>query len=194
MNLSTINAWTSSASRLSGRKQQLREFLLLFFCGVLLAGFHQASDLSLGLPGHFGLVWMAAIVFARAGSTLPYAAIAMALGYAGGGATFGAVASHAIGQAPGYLVSALAVDGVWRLLAVTWTRPVLAGLFGGLAFACKPLVMVAMVALFDIKAGSLHHGLAFPLLTHFCFGATGAVLGAFLWQGIRCGTGARPPT
>jgi len=182
MNTPTTNASTSSASRPSVRELTLRQVVLLFGTGVLLAGFHQAWDFALGLPGHFGLVWMAGIVLARAGSTVRFAACCAALGYAGGDAAFSGAAIHALGQAPGYALGALVVDLAWQTRATLITRPAYAGLVGGLAFACKPLIVAALVALFEITAGSLRHGLGFPLLTHFCFGATGAVIGALLWQ------------
>ena len=186
MNTPTTNASTSSASRLSVLDQPLHQVLLLLATGVLLAGFHQAWDFALGLPGHFGLVWMAGIVLARAGSRVRFAACCAALGYAGGDVAFsGAAAMHALGQAPGYALGALMIDLAWQTRTSLVTRPAFAGLVGGLAFACKPLMMVALVALFEIKAGSLRHGLGFPLLTHFCFGATGAVIGALLWQSAQ---------
>lgn len=185
MNLPTTNASTSSNSRPSVLEQPLRQVLLLFGCGVLLAGFHQAWDFALGLPGHFGLVWMAGLILARAGASVRFAACCSALGYASGDVAFSGAALHALGQAPGYALSALLVDLAWQTRATLITRPVCAGLVGGLAFTCKPLTMAVLVALFEIKAGSLRHGLGFPLLTHFCFGATGAVIGALLWQSAQ---------
>lgn len=185
MNLPNTNASISNGSRNSALERPLNQFLLLGALGISLAGIHQAWDLSLGLPGHFGLIWMASLICARAGSNLRFAALTTAIAYAGGASAFSGGTHSVFGHAPGYLIAALAVDFAWRLAPSLTRQRLTAGLLGGIAFAMKPLVMAALVALIGIKAGSLSHGIGFPVLTHFCFGATGAVIGALAWQGIK---------
>jgi len=167
----------------------LRGSLALFAAGLVLAGCHEAFDLSLGLPGHFGLIWMAGLMLARGSSTLSFAATTTAFGYAAGGAGFdgfGAAAwHHAATHAPAYLVPALIVDAAARASrGHLVSRTSLAGVAGGVAFAVKPAVLALLVAVFELKAGSLRHGLAFPMLTHLCFGAVGAVIGSVLYRGL----------
>ncbi len=185
MNLPNTNASISNGSRNSALERPLNQFLLLGALGLSLAGIHEAWDLSLGLPGHFGLVWMASLICARAGSNLRFAALTTAIAYAGGASAFSGGTHSLFGHAPGYLVAALALDLAWRLLPSFAQRRLTAALLGGIAFALKPLVTAVLVALIGIKAGSLSHGIGFPVLTHFCFGATGAVIGALAWQGIQ---------
>jgi len=182
MNLPIINASKSSASKTSVLERPLTQFLILCGVGIALGGIHQAWDFKLGLPGHFGLIWMAGLVCARAGSNLRFAAVATAAAYAGSMAAFTGGSVHTIGHAPAYLAAAIVLDAAWRLSPVLVRRPAFAGILGGIAFGLKPLVFAALAAIIDLKAGSLRNGLGFPLLTHFCFGATGAVLGALLWQ------------
>lgn len=185
MNLPHTNASTSNGLRNSALERPLNQVLFLGALGISLAGIHQAWDLSLGLPGHFGLIWMASLMCARAGSKLRFAALGTAIAYAGGTSAFSGGTHALLGHAPGYLVAALAVDLAWALAPALTRRRLTAGIIGGIAFALKPLVMATLVALIGIKAGSLSHGVGFPVLTHFCFGATGAVIGALLWQGIQ---------
>ncbi len=181
----TTSASKNNASRLSGLEHPALRWLLLAGSGALTAGFHQAWDLSLGLPGHFGLIWMAVVVLARAGAAERYAACIVTLGYAAGGGALNDLPLHALAHAPAYFAAAMVIDFAWACSPALLRRPLFAGLTGAFAFAAKPLVLAAMVAAFGLKAGSLKHGLGFPLLTHACFGATGAVLGALLWQGAQ---------
>ncbi|MEQ8659291.1 MAG: hypothetical protein RLW62_00590, partial [Gammaproteobacteria bacterium] len=86
MNQPRTAASTSNASRPFVPEHGRHPALLLTGSGVLLAGFHQAFDLSLGLPGHFGVILLAVLVLARAGSTLRWAALLTTVGYLAGGA------------------------------------------------------------------------------------------------------------
>lgn len=191
MNLPIINASKSTGSKTSVLDRPQNQFLILCGTGVALGGIHQVWDFALGLPGHFGLIWMAALVCARAGSPLRFAAAITALAYSTSMTAFAGGSLHSLGHAPAYLAAALVLDCAWQLSREFVRRPALAGITGGISFALKPLVMVLLVSFLDIKAGSLRAGLGFPLLTHFCFGATGAVIGALLWQSARSGKADR---
>ncbi|MEQ8660608.1 MAG: hypothetical protein RLW62_07310, partial [Gammaproteobacteria bacterium] len=83
------------------------------------------------------------------------------------------------------LLCALVLDLAWHLATALVRRPLLAAGVGALAFALKPLALVALAALFAVEAGALRHGIVFPLLTHAAFGACGAAIGALLWEGTR---------
>jgi hypothetical protein len=177
-----MNVSKNLVSKHFALERPLQQYGVLGGVGIALAGLHQSWDLALALPGHFGLIWMAALVCARAGSSLRFAAIFTAIVYAGSEAAFTGGSLHTIGHGPAYLVAAFALDCAWRVSPALVRRPVFAGLVGGAAFALKPMVMAGLVTIIDLKAGALRHGLGFPLLTHFCFGATGAVIGALLWH------------
>ena len=106
MNLPNTNASISNGSRNSALERPLNQFLLLGALGLSLAGIHEAWDLSLGLPGHFGLVWMASLICARAGSSLRFAALTTAIAYAGGASAFSGGTHSLFGHGPGYVVAA----------------------------------------------------------------------------------------
>jgi hypothetical protein len=175
---------TSSASRPFAPERAVGQGLALLGAGLMLAAFHRAFDLSLGLPGHFGVFWMAVMVFARSGSNAPLAATLAAVGYATGAGLLGG-ATHGSFNAPAYLVCAGAIDFAWWLSPVLLRQPVVAALCGGVAFALKPLLLGVLVAAFELKVGALRHGLGYVILTHALFGACGAAIGAVLFAGAR---------
>ncbi|MGE0483358.1 MAG: hypothetical protein AB7Q81_04410 [Gammaproteobacteria bacterium] len=148
----------------------------------MLAAFHRVFDLSVGLPGHFGVFWMAAIVFARAGSSVAFAGMLAAVGYAAGASAFGA-GGHGVFNAPGYLVCAGAIDLAWWLSPALLRQGSTAALCGAVAFALKPMVLAVLVAALELQAGALRHGLGYVVLTHAAFGACGAAIGAVLFAG-----------
>ena len=189
MPMPLTNASTSSSSRRSV-PERLRGLLVPAGLGLVLAAIHATDKLALGLPGHFGLLWMAGMVLARAGSSERHAALASALAYVAGTWGFAGLAWHALGQAPGYLLAAWLLDTCWRWWPQAFGRAWSAALVGGLAFLCKPLLMAGAVSLFDLAAGSLRQGLSFALLTHFAFGACGALIGLYAWRAAHA---ARPP-
>lgn len=128
---------------------------------------------------------MAGLAWARLGSPLRWAAVVAALGYAGGGAAFSGLEQHTLLQAPLYGLTALALDLAWRLAGARLERVPVAALAGGAAFALKALAVVVLAATVGIEAGALRHGTWFPVLTHFCFGLTGAVIGTLAFRYAR---------
>jgi len=187
----TTSSLPSSASKPSVLDHGLVHAALLVGIGVALAGVHQGWKLTLGLPGHYGLVWMAVVLWTRLWSRTPAAATAVALGYVGGILGFTGLGHHGLTTAPVYALCGLAVDGAWRALGTRLERPFIAGLVGGGAFMLKPLVMFAAAALLAVEVGSLRHGQVFPLLTHFGFGLTGAIIGCLAWRLAHSGDAAR---
>ncbi|MEQ8234379.1 MAG: hypothetical protein RLW61_04160 [Gammaproteobacteria bacterium] len=185
MSLPHITASTSNASRPSAPEHAARGALLLAGSGVLLAGFHQAFDLSLGLPGHFGVFILAVLVLARASSPLAWAAVIATVGYLAGSAALAGAGGHKLLNLPGYLACAVVLDLAWRLSPALLRRPGLAAAVGGCAFLAKPLVLAALAGVLALDAGALRHGLLLPLFSHAAFGAAGAAIGAILWEGAR---------
>lgn len=167
--------------------------------GIALAFAHRYLDLSIGLPGHFGLVWMAGLMGARLSSPLAGAATCTVFVYALGNMGLHWTPMHTLTHTPQYLIAALVVDALWPLarhltgeLHRTSARTI-AVVFGlaGVAYMLKPLTNLWVGQLFGLSAKSLAHGLAFPMTSHFFFGATGAVLGLLVWQALRGGARKR---
>ena len=50
-------------------------------------------------------------------------------------------------------------------------------LLGGAAFMLKPITVYLLANGLDLHLGTLRFGAVFPIITHFCFGAVGAVIG-----------------
>lgn len=176
----------------SAAKQYARWLTPVIF-GIALAFAHRYLDLSIGLPGHFGLIWMAGLMGARLSSPLAGAATCTVFVYAFGNMGLHWTPMHALTHTPQYLAAALVVDALWpfaRHLMADLRRTsvrTIAVIFGlaGLAYMLKPVTNLWVGQLFGLSAKSLAHGLAFPMTSHFFFGATGAVLGLLVWQAVR---------
>ena len=56
---------------------------------------------------------------------------------------------------------------------------------GALAHVAKPLVLMLLATMVDIKFGFFRHGPVYPLVTYASFGAVGAVCGALLARAWR---------
>jgi len=177
---SITSSLTSAASKPTVPNLGLAHYATLIGIGALLALVHQAWDFHLKLPGHYGLVWMAGVMLARHWSPARWAATGTVLGYVGGTVLLTHGAHAGLTQAPIYALSTLVIDAVWLLGAARLRHVALAGLLGGVAFMLKPMAVYAFAHGFNLHFGSLRFGPLFPILTHFCFGAVGAVIGTLL--------------
>lgn len=158
----------------------------LFLLGVAVALVHVSFDYSLGMPGHHGLEFLTAVVFARLVSTQPLAAAMVAAGAASGDVAFAGHMLHSLKAVPLYFLTGLLVDGAWRILGDRCRALPLAALVGAAAYMAKPLSMLAVAGISGMVFGFMRHGAAFPLVTHAAFGAIGAICGALLaraWMG-----------
>ena len=180
MNELNTNVSTNVASKPSALERPSVGYAALLIYGFVLAGIHQITDLSLGLPGHFGLIWMAALIFARLRSPLNHTASITACGYILGGTLL----HHFSPTLVSYLAVAMLLDAVFRILPGAMQRAVFLAPIGATLFAIKVLFMALLGGFFMLKGGALQHGIGFPLLTHFCFGLVGTVLGTLLAQAV----------
>lgn len=180
MERSITSSLTSTVSSNSAPDISFAHYALLLGIGVLLAGVHQGWDAPLSLPGHFGLMWMAGIMLTRQRSSATWAATVAALGYAGGTAAFAGFAHHGLIQAPLYALSTVVVDVAWRVDSRRSAHLCGAAVVGGLAFVLKPLALFAFAQGISLNLTTLRLGPVFPLLTHFSFGAVGAIIGTLL--------------
>ncbi len=182
---------TNSASKPSAPSVGLAHAAALLGIGALLALIHQAWDFHLKLPGHYGLVWMAGVMMTRHWSPARWAALGSACGYIGGTALLTHGAHAGLTQAPVYALCALVVDAAWLLGATHLRRLAAAALLGGVAFMLKPITVYLLAHGLDLQLGTLRFGAVFPIITHFCFGAVGAVIGT-LCHGVGAQYSRKP--
>jgi hypothetical protein len=185
MRRATSRYWINTLSRPFGPDRlTLDNPGLLFGAGIVVALVHEVWRWKLGLPGHFGLVWMAAAIYFRCGSANRGAALLVGAGVAGGTIGFDGLQAHVVSHAPLYALTGLLLDLAYRarprLLVNMWT----VGIVAGTTFLAKPLMTVFAATVFGVQAGMLRHGYAFPFITHLCFGAVGGMIGYWLWRGL----------
>lgn len=158
--------------------------LILVGSGALLASLRIGSHLHLHLPGHQGLIHIAAMMLAARLCGLPWAASIMA-----SGAGIVAAVSPTHGFDPTgpltYVLSGLTID-IGDRLAPRWrTSPIFMALVGAAANATKPLALSLIAAASALQFDSLAHGLAYPLLMHIAFGCGAGVSAWVLCKGFE---------
>ena len=169
----------------------LLELLRLLLFGAIAVSLHAATRNRVELgPGHQGLTWIAMLMLGRLTSQHPWAGTATAVGAAG--AT--TLPLWRLGDPLlwlAYVIAGAAVDlgfgSVPRLRRTLWA----VALLGGLAHAAKPLIRVVISQVGGVYYNSLAAGVAFPLATHFLFGAAGAAIGFALVRTARRRRAAR---
>ncbi len=160
------------------------EALLLFGGGVLAVVLHRAYNLSLGLPGHHGIEWIALLIIGRASSrfrgagtlTSFGASLASAMPFLHGDNSY----TWLFYLPPGPLMD-LAFRYLPRYAGKLWFMVVL----GGLAHATKPIGQLVVNAMTGWTFGSFRYGVLYPFYGHFLFGMIGGLLGALIALGIH---------
>ena len=181
-------SWKSTLSNPSDRSRISFDSIAgLVLIGLLLSFVQATWRWPLGIPGHHGLEWMLALVFARMQARHPYAAL-----IAAGSAAVGHVGfdqflplAHDFKTPLLYLLSGAMLDLLYRALPSKLPAIVAGGLLGGIAFLCKPAVMLGVQTFLAIPQGMFRNGLAYPFLTHFIFGLAGGVGGALLALSVQ---------
>lgn len=158
---------------------------LLFGAGVLIGLLHETFRWPLKMPGHHGLEMMAIMMFARCASGVRYAATSTSLGNVFVSAFF---THELLIQQVIYVLQGLLIDSLYPKLAAAKDRlnlylwVLIAGLIAGVAHAIKPVFKWLLKFNLDFHAGSLVHGLSYPLISHILFGAVGGIVGAYAWR------------
>lgn len=173
----------SSASRTDWSLSWI-EALLLIGGGVMAVVLHRATDLSLGLPGHHGLEWMAIMILGRASSKFRGAGTLTSIG-----ASAASMMPFLQGGNPYvwvfYLLPGFLLDVVFSytpgLTKYLWFLAFL----GGLAHATKPLGQLTINLITGWPFGSFRYGVLYPFVSHFLFGMIGGFLGAWIALGIQ---------
>jgi hypothetical protein len=160
------------------------EALLLLGSGVTAVILHRAFDLSLGLPGHHGIEWMALMSLGCASSRFRGAGTLTSLG-----AAFASTMPFLHGGNPFtwlfYLLPGPVMDLAFRYLPRFANKAWFLVLLGGLAHATKPLGQLIMNLITGWPFGSFRYGVLYPFASHLLFGMIGGLLGGLILLGIR---------
>ena len=160
------------------------EALLLLGSGVLAVVLHRAYDMSLGLPGHHGIEWMALMILGRASSRFRGAGSITSLG-----ASFASTLPLLHSDNPYtwlfYLLPGPVMDFAFRYFPSYANKIWFMVLLGGLAHATKPVGQLITNLLTGWPFGSFRYGVAYPFASHLLFGMIGGLIGALIVLGIQ---------
>ena len=160
------------------------EALLLIGSGVTAVVMHRALDMSLGLPGHHGIEWMALMIIGRISSRFRGAGT-----LTGVGASLASTIPFLQGGNPYtwlfYLLPGLVMDLAFRYLPNLTTKVWFLVLLGGLAHMTKPIGQLTVNLITGFPFGSFRFGILYPFAGHLLFGMIGGLLGALIVLGIR---------
>ncbi len=162
----------------------LWEAMLLIGAGVTAVVLHRAYDLSLGLPGHHGIEWMALMILGRASSKYRGAGTLTSMG-----AAFASTLPFLHADNPFtwlfYLLPGPVMDLAFRYLPRYANKIWFLILLGGFAHATKPLGQLAVNLFLGWPFGSFRYGVAYPFASHLLFGMIGGLLGALIALGVH---------
>lgn len=160
------------------------EALLLFGSGVLAVVLHRAYDLSLGLPGHHGMEWMALMIIGRASSRFRGAGTLTSVG-----ASFASTLPFLHGENPFtwlfYLLPGPLMDFAFSVFPEGANRVWFLVMLGGLAHMTKPVGQLIFNLATGWPFGSFRYGVVYPFASHLLFGMIGGLVGALIVLGVQ---------
>ncbi len=160
------------------------EALLLIGSGMTAVVLHRAYDLSLGMPGHHGLEWMALMIIGRASSRFRGAGTLTSIG-----ASLASAMPILHGENPYtplfYLLPGPVMDFAFRYFPLYANKLWFMVAIGGLAHATKPVGQLITNLLTGWPFGSFRYGVLVPFGSHLFFGMIGGLLGALIVLGIQ---------
>jgi len=160
------------------------EALLLIGGGVMAVVLHRALDMSLGLPGHHGIEWMAIMIIGRASSRFRGAGTLTSIG-----ASFASVLPFLHGDNPFtwiyYLLPGPLMDLAFRYLPRYANKLWFMVLLGGFAHMTKPIGQLTMNLLTGWPVGSFRFGVLYPFASHLLFGMIGGLIGVLITLGVH---------
>jgi len=160
------------------------EALLLFGGGVLAVVLHRAYDMSLGLPGHHGIEWMALMIIGRASSRFRGAGSITSLG-ASLASTMPLLHTDNPYTWLFYLLPGPVMDNAFRYFPMLANKIWFMVLLGGLAHATKPIGQLIINLMTGWPFGSFRYGVVYPFASHLLFGMIGGLIGALIVLGVQ---------
>ena len=160
------------------------EALLLIGSGVLAVVIHRNTDLSLGLPGHQGIAWMAILIIGRMSSRFRGAGSLAGIGASA--ATF-IPALHTANPftALFYLLPGPVMDFAFYYFPRYANKLWFLVLIGGLAHVTKPIGQLVVNLVMGWPFGSFRFGVLYPIASHLLFGLIGGFIGAIIMLGFH---------
>lgn len=160
------------------------EALLLIGSGVTAVILHRAFNMSLSLPGHHGIEWIALMMIGRLSSRFRGAGILTSVG-----ASLASTIPFFHGGDPFtpllYLLPGPVLDLAFRFLPRYAEKVWFLMLIGGLAHMTKPVTRLIINVFTGWPFGSFRFGVAYPVLGHFFYGAIGGLIGALVILGLH---------
>jgi hypothetical protein len=179
-----LSVKTPSSSFPTSTQLTRREALLLLGLGALIVALVRVFDLSLGLPGHTGVQWLALLLVGRTTSNYRWASSVSGVG----SAVVSLLPFWGFGDPLkwlSFLLVAVALDVLFNLFT-RWGHAILfLAVIGGLAHAVKPLSRALISSVTGLQYTSLLTGVLYPTATHLLFGFIGAFVGAGMVWGYR---------
>ncbi|HSD83263.1 MAG TPA: hypothetical protein VLG46_05370 [Anaerolineae bacterium] len=179
-----LSTKTSSSSFPTSTQLTRQEALLLLGLGAAIVALVKVFDLSLKLPGHTGIVWLALLLIGRTTSNYRWAASVSGVG----SAVVSLLPLWGFGDPLkwlSFLLVAVALDVLFNLFS-RWQHAVLfLAVSGSLAHAVKPLSRILISSFTGLQYTSLLTGALYPLAMHLLFGFIGALVGVGMVWGYR---------
>ncbi len=161
-----------------------RDLVLLALLAAMIVVTKMVLRMPIRVPGHSGVLWMAALVVGRGLVRRPWAGTILGL-------VSGILAVVLVGGAEGpllwvkYLAPGVMLDLIDVLVPVGLDDPFIGTLAGALANCTKLLSATVVALVMGLDAGFLVVGLGASAVSHAFFGALGGWLGSFLLGRLR---------
>ena len=153
----------------------LLEALLLIGAGFFVMYLRTRLRIPLQLPGHHGVEYMVIIVSARLLSRYKWTAVLTAIGISTAFLMPGLGLNDPF-KLIAYLLPVISLDLLYQLNPRIQSKPWMLAGIAGLSYSLIPLFRGIMSVVTGLVFPSLLTGLAYPFLTHFFFGMTGALI------------------
>ncbi len=157
----------------------LRELVLIALVAGLIVLSKSLFRISIHVPGHSGLFWMALLIVARGVVRRPGAATAVGL-VSGLLAVMLVPGQEGIFTWVKYVAPGLALDMMALVLPTGFHHPVQAAVMGALGNLGKLAAGYLLAVALGLPSGFIALGLGLAAVSHAAFGAAGGALGALL--------------
>jgi len=150
--------------------------LFLFAVGMLAIALHAKLRIPMQLPGRQGILFLALVIAGRGFSRFPFACTLVCSGSAALLATSW-LGFHEPLMPLVYILTGLMLDITISISGNLLPQAVSLFLACAVSWMCIPLIRLAVAQFTGLYFSSFHHGIAWPVFTHFLFGFAGGILG-----------------